>query len=654
MLSRLANRVRGYSVLTHRRLARVAGPEALEDRRMLAGLDISPLPTTIGQSFIVDDWDYVVTENDLGFNYFSGNTGATESVEGTTELSLSSESQGSEGGSLRLAFDFTGQDAEVFSGYFASLFGLTDTLVSLDGSGVQPSETTPFSGYFLDTQNIYGDFQPLKGRAVEEIAFDVRLLSADNITLKIELQDETGHDVFARRTIGDTGSLWQTISLAVPSGFDNSVAGGGSTAAFNWNQVSVFSLIIERVNIGDGISNPDSGAFLVDNLRLVDADGEYPDLSSVELNGDGSLSPLNEAAFLDLVRARSFEYFLDFASTDERTGGIIQDRSTFADLMTVGGVGFQLTAYVIGAERGYITRPDAASRVHSILSTLTTQPQGPERVGTIGHEGFFYHFLGIDGLRKQNFDFDATPVDESLNTVELSTIDTALAVAGAVTARQYFSSDTALEQQIRSLADSVYSGVNWNYMLYTNPLDPADAQNEQFYLGWKPNEVRDDDSGAFGRFKIDDAAGQGQYSSKAENGIERPATLDFYTDEALLIALLAMGSPNPAHRLGREVWDAIAREGDPFVKTFPGSLFTYQFGSVWLDTEQLGADNHSTRPTDFFDNTSAAIAATRQYAIDNPNNRATWQGGRGELLWGLSMPKGRSTPISHTVLRPPP
>jgi len=46
--------------------------------------------------------------------------------------------------------------------------------------------------------------------------------------------------------------------------------------------------------------------------------------------------------------------------------------------------------------------------VHDILAVLYDQPQGPDRVGTIGYQGFFYHFLGIDGLRKQNFDFTAT------------------------------------------------------------------------------------------------------------------------------------------------------------------------------------------------------------------------------------------------------
>jgi hypothetical protein len=292
-----------------------------------------------------------------------------------------------------------------------------------------------------------------------------------------------------------------------------------------------------------------------------------------------------------------------------------------------------------------ITREDASARVSDILRVLNNQdglhPQGPDRVGATGYRGFFYHFLGIDGLRKQNFDFEATAIDESLNTVEVSVIDTALALAGVVTAGRYFDRATPEEELIRTMADEIYAAVDWRFMLYTNPSDPNDPQNNQFYLGWKPNEMRDDESGQFGRFKIDDPEGLGQYASRSDGGAERPATLDFYTDEAILVALLAMGSG----QVGREVWDSIMREDDDgtFVKTFPGSLFTYQFASAWLDTAKLGTDNHPTRPINFFENTRSAIVATRDYAIENGlsgHSRATWEDGRGALLWGISATEG--------------
>ncbi|HPM84137.1 MAG TPA: glucoamylase family protein, partial [Candidatus Anammoximicrobium sp.] len=572
-----------------------------------------------GMSFVVDDWNNKVTETDLGHNYFAGNSGAVESTAGTVDVGLSAQSSGMSGGSLELYFDFSGAPAESFAGVFTSLFGLTDTLVSLDGSGQQPAATTPFAGYYLDMTDIYRGFGAMEGRSIDRMQMNAKLLSSEAITVKIQLQDEAGFDVFTRRTIHPSAGGWETISVAVPAGFDDSLAGDGNPAGFNWRQVSLCSLIVERVNVGAGIVNPDTAQFLVDNLVLIDADGSYPDVAAAADPAGLGLNPYFEESFLDLVRATSSQYFVDWASTDARTGAMIQDRSTFADLMTVGGAGFQLTSYVVDAQQAYLTRADAADRVLNLLRVLRNHPQGPERVGTIGYQGFFYHFLGIDGLRKQNFDFVETPEDESQNTVELSAIDTGLVLAGVVTAGQYFDDPgNPVEAEIRQLAEEIYGRVDFRFL-----LDPA---SNQFYLGWKPNETRDD-SGKWGRYLLDDAEGTGQYSSKSVGGVEVPATIDYYTDEGLLLALLAMGSPNPAHRLGREVWDAMIRDtaGGDFVRSFPGSLFTYEFASVWLDTNRLGLDNHPTTPVDFFVNTQAAVQATRMYVEANPLNRATWQ-----------------------------
>jgi len=608
--------------------ALLAGPA---DTTGGAVLHDESVPTKSGQVFVIDDWDSKVTKNDLGFNYFSGNCGTTETTEGITTIAASNESNGSTGGSLDVSFNFAGQPTEAFAGYFASLFGLTDTLVSLDGSGTQPSEATEFPGYFLDTQNIYGKLLPFAGRSVEQLRFDVRQVSDSGqpVTLKIELRDEpdaehpNGFDVFTRYTLG--GDDWQTVTLSLPSSFTRSVEGNGNTSAFDWGKVSRFSLIVERRNVADGVANPDSGGFLVDNLDLVDTDGQYPDLAAMQDQATGGLDPSHEKDFLNYVREISSAYFLDFASTDPRTGGIIQDRSSFADLMSVGGVGFQLPSYVIDAQRGYETRDAAATQVLDILRVLANQPQGSDRVGTIGYQGFFYHFLGIDGLRRQNFDFTATPENEALTTVELSTIDTALAIAGVVTAGQYFDGNSPVETEIRTLANEIYGRVNWSFMLDT----AAGPNQNQFYLGWKPNETRGGEA-----FEIPDGAGQGQYSGSPGS----PQTLDYYTDEGLLVALLAMGSPNPAHRLGREVWDAMVRDdaGGSFVRTYPGSLFTYQFFSVWNATQWLGTDSHPTQPVDFFENTRDAIQATIGYAVSNPEGHATLNQDR----WGLSAAEG--------------
>lgn len=593
-----------------------------------------PLPTKIGEVFLVDDFNNKVTRNDLGSNYFGGNTGATESTSADptrriANESWSADSNGSPGGSLQITFDFTGQPDTSFAGYFLSLFGLTDTKVSLNGSGVEPPDITRFENYFLDTRDIYRDFLPWPDRSVDRLEFDARLMAGGPLQLKVELKDENGLFAFTRREL--TGADWQTISLTLPNDFDHF----SSSQPFDWRRVSVLSFIVERVNVGDNIVNPTTGSFRIDNIRLRDIDGEYPNLDAARDPVSGGLSPQFTDAFLDLVRATSSLYFLDFASTDARAGGIVQDRSTFADLLSIGGAGFQLTDYVIATQRGYITRGNAAERTRAVLKVLHDAPQGPERVGTAGHRGFFYHFLGIDGRRKQNFDFAVTPQNESRKTVELSTIDTALVIAGALTARQYFDRNDAIEAEIRMLADAIYERVDWPFMLNRQARCGAKPEKcDQFYLGWKPNEMREE-----APFEISDDLQQGQYSGTVAD----PATLDVYTDESVLVSLLAIASPT--HPVPPSVFFKTRRDkkGGTFFKTFPGSLFTYQFGSVWVDTKALGSDLDPTGMTpriNYFDNTRSATLAARQYTSANPLNRVTWSDGRGTKLWGLSATEG--------------
>jgi hypothetical protein len=593
-----------------RQMARTNVVPASSARAKQNGIAQLPLPTRVGQVFLLDDFANKVTVNDLGFNYFAGNGGAL----GSGTATWVSASDGTGDGSLRLSYNFnTSPPDQRFAGAFFSVFGLTDTLVSLDGSGQEPAASTKFPGYYLDTKDVFRGFQPWANRSLEQLRFDARLESSSPITIKIELKDENERVVFTQRTI--SASSFQPFALNLPGDFTQ-----GNTGSFDFRQVSVLSYVIDQAN------NPSSGSFLLDNLAFVDLDGQYPNLDAVRND------PQYAEAMLDYARATSILYFLDFASTDSRTGGMAQDRSTFADLMSVGAAGFQLTALCIAAERGYITKDNAANRVQRLLKVLHDAPQGAQRVGTTGYQGFFYHFLGIDGRRKQNFDFNATPqINEAKNTVELSVIDTALAICGVITARQYFSGCSTGETEIRQLADAIYARVNWRFML--------DQTTNQFILGWKPNEMRDDLSGRNGRFLLNDAEGLGQYASKSVNGQEKAATLDFYTDEGLLIALLAIGSPNPAYRVGPSVFFSMVREGTPFVKTFPGSLFTYQFASCWLDTKNLGADRDPTGaaiPINYFTNTRMATLACQQYGALNPGQRASLSASR----WGLNACEG--------------
>src|SRR2546422_349821 len=68
-----------------------------------------------------------------------------------------------------------------------------------------------------------------------------------------------------------------------------------------------------------------------------------------------SLSP-RAAAFLDTLERRTFRWFWELS--DSKTG-LTPDRAPTPSFVSVGAIGFALTAYPIGAERGYVTRRQA-------------------------------------------------------------------------------------------------------------------------------------------------------------------------------------------------------------------------------------------------------------------------------------------------------
>src|ERR687885_38732 len=86
----------------------------------------------------------------------------------------------------------------------------------------------------------------------------------------------------------------------------------------------------------------------------------------VALLGCGTAAVQRDEA-LDDVERRSFHYFWDLA--DPHTF-LIPDRAPTPSFSSIAAVGFGLTAYGIGAERGYVTRGQAAERVLATLRSL--------------------------------------------------------------------------------------------------------------------------------------------------------------------------------------------------------------------------------------------------------------------------------------------
>src|SRR5688572_580485 len=123
------------------------------------------------------------------------------------------------------------------------------------------------------------------------------------------------------------------------------------------------------------------------------------------------------------IEKRTFQFFWD--TTNERNG-LTPDRYPSRPFASIASVGFALTAYPIGVEKGWISRNQAVDRTLLTLEFLRKLPQGPQRTGRGRYHGFYYHFLDMQtGHRYESW-------------VELSSVDTALLMMGVLFSQSYY------------------------------------------------------------------------------------------------------------------------------------------------------------------------------------------------------------------------
>ncbi len=290
---------------------------------------------------------------------------------------------------------------------------------------------------------------------------------------------------------------------------------------------------------------------------------------------------LNDA-LLHRLQQHSFNYFVHEA--DPATG-LVRDKTHAEWPASIAATGMALTAFPVGVQRGFMQRADAVERSLRILRFFAQSEQGQHADAT-GWRGFYYHFLDMRSGRRAWH-------------CELSSIDTALLMAGVVAAGAYFGHDDAAEAEIRKLSARLYERVEWDWML---------ADGHTLCHGWKP-----------------------------ESGF-LPYRWQGY-DEALILYLLALGSPS--HGIAADCYDAWcstyqwrACEGFDYLHAAP--LFTHQLSHVWCDFRGIRDRPMHERDTDYFENSRRATLAQQAYAVRNPNGYAHM----GRLCWGITASDG--------------
>jgi hypothetical protein len=297
--------------------------------------------------------------------------------------------------------------------------------------------------------------------------------------------------------------------------------------------------------------------------------------------------PLPEAdeAMLDVLQRAAFDYFVQYG---QRSNGLVADTSRPGSHASIAVIGFALSAYPVGVERGWMTRDEALLRCLVTLRFFGDSDQSGKADST-GYLGFYFHFLHIaSGSRAWK--------------CEVSLIDTALLLAGMLTAAAYFTAATADEAELRTRVDTLYRRVDWCW---------AQPDGAAVVHGWKP--------------------GSGFLNYGWEG-----------YSEALLLYALGLGSPT--HTLtdasfpawtGTYQWENLY--GIDFL--FAGPLFIHQFSHAWIDFRGIRDGFMREKDCDYFENSRRATCVQREYAIRNPRSFT----GYDEAGWGLSAGDGPST-----------
>ena len=282
-----------------------------------------------------------------------------------------------------------------------------------------------------------------------------------------------------------------------------------------------------------------------------------------------------QTAFIDDLQQRSFRYFWEQA--DPQTG-LVPDRAridgstlpeSHANVASIAATGFGLSSLCIAADRNWIDRSQALERARNTLRFFDAR--------AFQHRGWFYHWMDANtGARRWNS--------------EVSSIDTALLLAGVLTVRQCFGDD----REIVNLAGRIYRRVDFRWMLNGHPL--------LLSHGWKP-----------------------------ESGFLK-ARWDTYSEDTILY-LLAIASPT--YPISPSSWYALWRdryryEGHTYFTTIGVPLFMHQYSHAWIDYRNR-RENKGDR-IDYFQNSVAATLAHRAFCMNLSYDFPTY----GPDMWGIT------------------
>jgi len=293
---------------------------------------------------------------------------------------------------------------------------------------------------------------------------------------------------------------------------------------------------------------------------------------------------LTDTALLELVQKQTFKYFWDFGHP---VSGLARERSNNSfdygdEVVTTGGSGFGIMSIIVAAERGWVTREQAAERINKIVRFLWKAD---------AFHGAFPHWMNGETGKVIRFGRK----DDGADLVETSFL-----FEGLLCARQYFDKDNKAEHEIRDRINWMWGEIEWNWFT-------RDGQ-EVLYWHWSPN-----------------------------NGWVMNFPLRGF-NECLITYVLAASSDN--HPVGANVYHRGWAQSDffkngkefygiklPLGFDYGGPLFFSHYSFVGLDPRGL-KDQYA----DYWEQNRNHTLINREHCVRNPNHFK----GYNSDCWGLT------------------
>ena len=297
----------------------------------------------------------------------------------------------------------------------------------------------------------------------------------------------------------------------------------------------------------------------------------------------GSAQHSSDADLLDQLQHAAWAYF---PKTTSATTGLVADNSRDDAPVSIAVVGFALASYPVAVHRGWMAREEAVGRCLAALRFFRDSDQSGAADAT-GFKGFYFHFLD-------------SKTGARVWRSELSMVDTALLIGGALTAALYFTAKSPEEIELRELVDFLYRRIDWNW---------SQEGAETIWQGWKPE------------------CGFLHYGWEGYS-------------EAMLLYMLALGSPSHPVRACFKGWTSTYQWENVYDHDYlyAGPLFVHHFSHAWIDLRGIRDAFMREKQSDYFENSRRAAHVQREYARINPNGFS----GLDEDCWGLSSGDGPS------------